>query len=371
MFMFEFMLNFFLVYVMLFCLGLYMPMFTKKTEVFGVNIPEEHVNDEELKKLRGTYRRNYGISAGLVIVIFNGWTIALNNIIPSMWGILPMVLALSLNYVYIHNRVKKLKQRENWSANKKQVVMVDTSIRSEKGLPSYRWFWVSGIVVMFTWLFTMIQYPHLPNQIPGQFDLWGEIATYRPRDFFSVFSIPLTQLGIWAMMLYIFRVTKVAKVTINPANPRASALQNRIAKHRWSLVILVFASAQSLYYLYLQLNILGIIAMTGLLHSIFSVALIGVPVAALLAVAIITGQSGSRIKVEEEAESSKAIQRDDESYWKFGRFYYNPNDPSLWVEKRFGIGWTLNFGRPAAIAITCGILLVIITRLLYSFFTGR
>jgi len=29
--------------------------------------------------------------------------------------------------------------------------------------------------------------------------------------------------------------------------------------------------------------------------------------------------------------------------WK-GIFYSNPNDPALWVPKRFGIGYTLNFG---------------------------
>lgn len=26
--------------------------------------------------------------------------------------------------------------------------------------------------------------------------------------------------------------------------------------------------------------------------------------------------------------------------------YNNPNDPSLMVNKRFGIGWTINFGNP-------------------------
>jgi len=30
--------------------------------------------------------------------------------------------------------------------------------------------------------------------------------------------------------------------------------------------------------------------------------------------------------------------------WKFGLLYYNPNDSALMVEKRFGIGYTLNFG---------------------------
>jgi uncharacterized membrane protein len=30
--------------------------------------------------------------------------------------------------------------------------------------------------------------------------------------------------------------------------------------------------------------------------------------------------------------------------WKFGLFYYNPDDSALVVEKRFGVGYTLNFG---------------------------
>ena len=29
--------------------------------------------------------------------------------------------------------------------------------------------------------------------------------------------------------------------------------------------------------------------------------------------------------------------------WRWGMFYYNPDDPSLLVEKRMGLGWTLNF----------------------------
>jgi uncharacterized membrane protein len=34
----------------------------------------------------------------------------------------------------------------------------------------------------------------------------------------------------------------------------------------------------------------------------------------------------------------------DEHYRLGGRIYINPQDPALWVDKRFGIGWTLNFG---------------------------
>jgi uncharacterized membrane protein len=31
--------------------------------------------------------------------------------------------------------------------------------------------------------------------------------------------------------------------------------------------------------------------------------------------------------------------------WKWGLIYDNPDDPAVIVEKRFGIGYTVNFGR--------------------------
>jgi len=37
--------------------------------------------------------------------------------------------------------------------------------------------------------------------------------------------------------------------------------------------------------------------------------------------------------------------------WKAGIFYVNREDPSLFVEKRFGIGYTLNFGNPWSWAV--------------------
>ncbi|GCE20812.1 DUF5808 domain-containing protein [Dictyobacter kobayashii] len=40
--------------------------------------------------------------------------------------------------------------------------------------------------------------------------------------------------------------------------------------------------------------------------------------------------------------------RDDDQYWYAGFFYSNPNDPELFVPRRFGFGWTLNFGHPRA-----------------------
>ncbi len=47
----------------------------------------------------------------------------------------------------------------------------------------------------------------------------------------------------------------------------------------------------------------------------------------------------------------------DERHWKWGIFYVNRDDSALLVEKRFGVGYTLNFGNPWGIAIMAGILI--------------
>ncbi len=43
-------------------------------------------------------------------------------------------------------------------------------------------------------------------------------------------------------------------------------------------------------------------------------------------------------------------------HWRLGQLYCNANDPALFVPTRDGSRWTLNFGRPAAVALLAVIL---------------
>jgi uncharacterized membrane protein len=40
-------------------------------------------------------------------------------------------------------------------------------------------------------------------------------------------------------------------------------------------------------------------------------------------------------------------------YWKAGIFYVNPDDPAIFVVKRLGLGYTLNFAHPVAWLVLC------------------
>ena len=59
------------------------------------------------------------------------------------------------------------------------------------------------------------------------------------------------------------------------------------------------------------------------------------------------------------AASSNGESPDDDACWRAGIFYVNPDDPSIWVPKRMGVGWTINFGRPAGVVIAVVTVLVI------------
>ncbi|HZM02477.1 MAG TPA: DUF5808 domain-containing protein [Candidatus Saccharimonadales bacterium] len=79
---------------------------------------------------------------------------------------------------------------------------------------------------------------------------------------------------------------------------------------------------------------------------------------ALVVIGLKSGQGGWRLAEGEEAGVPPVADRTPDRCWKGGLFYYNPQDPALWVEKRFGIGWTTNFANPRAWLILGGLLLL-------------
>jgi uncharacterized membrane protein len=99
-------------------------------------------------------------------------------------------------------------------------------------------------------------------------------------------------------------------------------------------------------------------------------------VLAIIAVLIYTGQGGSRLAKSAGAGASGAERapvgdRTPDECWKAGMFYVNPDDPALLVEKRFGIGYTLNFGRPAAWLLLGGIVAVAAATAVFGILSAR
>lgn len=72
----------------------------------------------------------------------------------------------------------------------------------------------------------------------------------------------------------------------------------------------------------------------------------GLLIAAVLFLLLPNQRSQSKADTLAESQRSGMVYRDDDRYWYGGIFYNNPGDPSPLVPKRYGLGWTVNFGHP-------------------------
>jgi uncharacterized membrane protein len=99
-------------------------------------------------------------------------------------------------------------------------------------------------------------------------------------------------------------------------------------------------------------------------HDLRTIALLPLVLVFVLVASVVLarlGQGGSRMPAADKTRlvtSSVAVgDRTPDRYWKLGIFYFNRDDSAVLVEKRFGLGYTFNFARPAAWVIVLLILM--------------
>ncbi len=91
------------------------------------------------------------------------------------------------------------------------------------------------------------------------------------------------------------------------------------------------------------------------------VLLLGIGLLVVVALALLLPMQRSRARDRSSTgrQVSGIIFRDDDRYW-YGFFYINRDDPELLVPKRYGLGWTINFGHPKSKWLLLGLLLLIV-----------
>ena len=67
-----------------------------------------------------------------------------------------------------------------------------------------------------------------------------------------------------------------------------------------------------------------------------------------------------------ESAAESVPDRTEDRFWKLGVIYFNRDDPAVMVEKRSGIGYTVNFAHPVAWVI---VLLLVLTPIVIAHLT--
>lgn len=342
------------------------PYLTRETVSFGVTVSEYNYYTPILRKLRRTFATLSLIGYGIIMLVSlyvlqsaNEESIA---IITGVGTIMFIVYGAALSLSF-HFRMKKIKATLP-TGTSPQKVKIDTTFRQNKLTYSNYWFTIHIAIVAAIAIISLLNYEALPGMIPMKYDLQGNVTSSVPKTYLSVLAINLIQLGMIALMMFVNWSIKTSKQQLASSDPAQFAAKNIQFRRKWSLFSIITGLLLTILFAFIQINMF-----VPNQNLLLAVTLIMPMVIILGAVLLsLTGrQGGGNIRNhQEDNKRSKEQPVNDDQYWKLGFLYFNPNDPSFTVEKRYGIGWTINFARPVSWILFLFIIAIVVVSIVMS-----
>lgn len=341
------------------------PWFMKKNECFAVTIPESAQADERFL----TFRKRYAAAVLAVTLICAVALGAVSNVTLGKMGsasdsdslnailaaaivaaaTIPLVASFALMLHY-RKRVKAIKREEGWKAERDEAVAL-IGFEEAPAPPSLAWNVVYVPIVLITLALGLALYPSTPDLVPTHIDFAGNVNQWTPKGPALIAFPLLVEVFMAACFIFSHWMTIRSKKDVDPARPAISAYAYGAFARAECILLLVGGSV-----LTAVLGIVMILMMTEFLSMLVTMVLIIVAtlvfVGAMIAFSVVYGQSGSRLV--KRLEENGGIIADNDEHWKAGIFYWNKGDASLILPKRFGVGWTMNWARPAAWVIVGG-----------------
>lgn len=186
-------------------------------------------------------------------------------------------------------------------------------------------------------------YDRMPKRIPLQVNLDGQVMRSMAKSPMAIW-LPVLVFGLLSRVLvYSQYVIAHSKKGIDPNDPRRSALAYGLYARAWSVFTLITGLIVCMLAPVMELTLTGVIALRQAMIIVLNALIIVIGGSATLSVML--GQNGSRIPLG--THDGAGMPYDDDAHWKLGVFYIDHDDASVFVPRRFGVGWTVNLGRPA------------------------
>jgi uncharacterized membrane protein len=330
-------------------IALALPSINSPTVPFGVRVPAQRADDPTVLRQTLLYRRR--VFAGGVVAA--GVGLAIYRVSGEAF-LLPLSVLVLVGVWYgcfflANHEIRAAKAAGNWYAGVHQGIAVDTELRTDP--PRFPWLWLAPalIVTLTTVLIGVISYPSMPEVLAVHYAK-GVPNRLAAKSVGTAFSLVFVQIGVTTLLVGIAAaILRRSRSDIDPARPLGSARWHR---HYMSL------SARALLGLVamIDLGMLGssLLMWTGTVTS-WAPLVVVLPILIAVVVAVVVLARNNR-EPDVDPEDTGLNHRDDDKYWRGGLFYVNRADPTLLVPRRFGLGWTLNFGNPKVAMLLAGVL---------------
>ena len=348
------------------------PNLSAPTTPLGVRIPADRSQDPAVISAVKTYRKTVLISGAVtaVLTMVFWW----QPIVASLSSLL-IVAAGLIEYVTQRKKIVTAKEQGNWFQGIPTGItgrVADTPLPGDLErltTPRVPWFYFFGafLITVATALIAIDRWAEIPQTVathwgPGmEADAWADksITTVFVPTMINVFLIALLLLITWAL----------TKVRVHNRNDRTSKGHLRtyagIAASNQGAGFLVFVLAIPIALMQVT-NYLP--AYEHLIPVTFILILVAstLGVVGLLAITVLHLQRATSLLNAMDFGGTKESPDNDEFY-KWGMFYYNPDDPAVMVEKRFGVGLDFNYARWQAKVFVVFVALILVGSLALPF----
>ncbi len=356
------------------------PYLMPKRECFAVTVPESAHRDPEIRTLKRSYVRWVAlltavctVAAAVGCILWAPQSASSDAQAALMWMIVVTTAAVVIVpfgfMLHFRKKVMGIKKARGWAAQARESV----AFVGEEDTPhaiSLAWNLLYIPVALIVVAIGAVAWPTIPDMVPMHADFNGNVTRYEPKSFGVVFGFPLLVIAFLALaMVFSHWFMARSKRPTDPGAPATSALAYGL-----------FARAESIFLVSTGIILSAGIGITFMLSTIGVMSLGGagavivvlcIPiVGGAIALSVIYGQAGSRLFKRMGGETfscEDVMPQDDDEHWKLGIFYFNKDDASLWLPERFGIGWTMNFAKPAAWAIIAGLAIATIVFIVACF----
>jgi uncharacterized membrane protein len=334
------------------------PRIARRGLLFGVYVGEERWNGPEAASV--TRRWYAGMAIAALAGLAAGEAVAGSRVTPPL-GVVVALLTLSAGssivYLVAHLDARKLAVVSTRPAAA-MVGGADPSLAWP--LTALAWALAAGSVsIAYAWW----HFDRLPPIVPTHFGSSGAPDAWSPRSFGSVMLVPVTTLLVGGALAIIACLTARAKRAIrHPDDGVSFAAQQRFRSATAAflsgaaILATLLLTVVGLYSLRTGLGLAA--GMPGWLPVLVGL-LVAYSVGGALYLSLRLGQGGARLE-RRVGTAPLTNGLADNSHWVLGMFYVNRDDPSLFVEKRFGLGYTINFGNPRAVALLAIFLAVVV-----------
>lgn len=206
--------------------------------------------------------------------------------------------------------------------------------------------WQLSIIVL-TIILTYAFYEKIPQEIPIHWNTSMQVDRWIEKSPWSVLMLPIMQVLLIPVFNFSHYAFIQSKQKLSPLKPVVSAKKSRLFRKAWSNFLWMTAILTQIFFSFLNIFSLFMKESPFWPMMVVIILYLVIILGTTIYLTLKYGQAGEKLKLGDDDEGQERYYEDveEDKKWIGGLFYYDQEDSSIFVEKRFGIGSTLNMAR--------------------------